>query len=276
MMRLPPYFDGLIAARRAGQIGRHVHLGYWDNPPSLATPCPPAEFEASQARLAERMVGLAGLRGGERVLDVGCGFGGTLALLGARLQRMMLTGVNIDPRQLAICQGITPQQASTLDLVAADACALPFPAASFDHVFCVEAMFHFASRATFLAEAARVLRPGGGLTVCDIMLHPPDAAPWPRAVMEAAIRRDYGPWPELWVEPAQVQHTAAAVGLAAIVAEDWSAASLPSYRMVAPDGRIHPDPSAGAVFRWLQGHGWLTYAALGFVRRRSDGALFSA
>jgi len=47
-------------------------------------------------------------------------------------------------------------------------CRLPFPDASFNHVLCVEAMFHFASRRTFFAEAARVLKPGGAMVASDI------------------------------------------------------------------------------------------------------------
>jgi SAM-dependent methyltransferase len=40
---------------------------------------------------------------------------------------------------------------------------LPWPDATFDRVFCVNALHHFADRARFFAEARRVLRPGGGL-----------------------------------------------------------------------------------------------------------------
>src|SRR5262245_61066318 len=67
----PPYFEVLIAAYRAGHAGRDVHLGYWDRPPNLATPCVPGEFEAAQARLTKRMIGCAALLPGQRVLDVG-------------------------------------------------------------------------------------------------------------------------------------------------------------------------------------------------------------
>ncbi len=40
---------------------------------------------------------------------------------------------------------------------------LPFGDASFDRIFCVNALHHFTDRARFFAEARRVLKPGGGL-----------------------------------------------------------------------------------------------------------------
>src|SRR5271165_2665141 len=242
---LPAYLDGLIAAYRAGQTGRSLHLGYWDGPPDPTTPCAPEEFAAAQARLTGRVIELVALRPGQRVLDVGCGFGGTLAEIGARLAGMALIGLNIDRRQLELCRGIMPRSGGSLALVEADACALPFAPATFDHLFCVEALFHFRSRQLFLAEAARLDRPDGTLLVSDILLrHPGAAAP--------CLRR--------W---------AAAEGLDLKISQDWTAATLPSYRTAAPDDRpeLRRHPDAGNVLRWLHSHGWLTYQILVFRRR---------
>ena len=103
----------------------------------------------------------------------------------------------------------------------------------------------------------------------DILLrHPGAAAPWHSATIEAALRRDYGPWPELWAEAASLRRAAAAAGLAAADERDWTAATLPSYRVVAPDDRPerHRDPDAGTVLRWLHAAGWLSYQIMRFER----------
>jgi MPBQ/MSBQ methyltransferase len=264
MPTLPPYFDALIAARRAGRIGRNVHLGYWDDPSS------PGGFEAAQARLTQQIVALAPPAAGQAVLDIACGFGGALAAVDATQTGLRLTGLNIDPRQLALCRGSVTRLSNTLTLVAADACALPFQPASFDHAYCVEAMFHFSSRQRFLTEAARVIRPGGLMTLCDILLRQPaPGAPWDAATIAAIVRRDYGPWPDPWADIAQLLSWANAAGFDLIARKDWSAATLPSYRFVAPVRRGIPprQASAGEVFRWMHANGWLSYPALALRRR---------
>lgn len=266
---LPHYFDGLIAARRSGQVSRHVHLGYWDDPPSLTTVPVPGEFERAQARLTERLLGLVPMRHDQAVLDVACGFGGTLAAIDARWQHMQLTGLNIDQRQLELCRGAVIGPRNHLTLVAADAGALPFGDRTFDHVVCIEAAFHFGSRKGFLRESARVVRAGGTVALTDILLRPPGtSAPWDISTIESIVARDYGPWPEPWMDIRGLRHEAEVAGLELADEQDWSAATLPSYRTVAPLEPVSGRPAgAGDIFRWLHGNGWLTYPAL-LLRRR--------
>jgi ubiquinone/menaquinone biosynthesis C-methylase UbiE len=271
-MRSPPipaYIDGLIAAYRAGHAGRDLHLGYWDNPPDLTSPCGPGEFRAAQARLTECALDLAPVQAGNRVLDVACGFGGTLARLAGRCPKGFLVGLNIDPRQLELCRDVDPAAGGGLALTAGDACALPFADGAFDHVLCVEAMFHFRSRRGFFFEAARVLRQGGSLVVTDILLSRRGAGvPWGDAIVEAALSRDYGPWPEPWLAPTALAEVAAAQGFAPIAGADWTWQTLPSYRIVAPAGQPSSSeaPDAGTVLRRLHEAGRLTYQAMALRR----------
>jgi MPBQ/MSBQ methyltransferase len=263
---VPRYFDLLIEGFRVGQSGRDVHLGYWDDPPSLTAPCSPGEFTAAQARLTEVAVALGEPRAGQSVLDVGCGFGGTLQAL-SKWPGMKLVGVNLDERQLEICRGIE-RGASALSLIAADAYALPLRAESFDHVFCVEAMFHFRSRSAFLRDAARVLRDGGRVTVSDILLRPPGPdAPWSLKTIETTMRADYGPWPQLWLTVDDAVAAAAAAGLQVERFIDATRQTLPSYRVTAPKQPASSRPSAGTVMRWLHEAGHLTYACLSFRKK---------
>ncbi len=91
---------------------------------------------------------------GRRVLDVGCGAGEFLAR-----DPQNRVGVDIDPQLVDLCRarGLTAYCMSAL--------ALEFPDESFDAVRAAQLIEHFApaDAARFLAEAARVLRPGGHL-----------------------------------------------------------------------------------------------------------------
>jgi MPBQ/MSBQ methyltransferase len=263
---VPAYFDDLIDAYLRGHAGRNVHLGFWDDPPALTTPCAPGEFEAAQARLTEILVEMAAMTDGLDVLDVGCGFGGTLEAVGA-WSNLSRTGVNIDPRQLEICASMAKGDGA-LTFVAADACALPFSSGSFDRVFCVEAMFHFRSRRSFLQEAARVLRCGGRLVVSDILLRKPNAGPIAAERIVATIQREYGPWPHPWIDESEFLAVAKECGLTLVGEMDATQQTLPSYRVTAPQsrGRLAAPASAGQWLRWLHENGCARYACLAFVR----------
>jgi MPBQ/MSBQ methyltransferase len=267
--QVPPYFDLLIDGFKTGRTGRHVHLGYWDAAPSLATACGADEFAAAQARLCDIFIALAELRDGQSVLDVGCGFGGTLAAIDDRWQGMGLVGLNIDRRQLDICRTLAPRRTNTLSFVMADACAIPLRPAGVDRLLCLEAMFHFRSRATFLAQASHTLRCGGRLALSDILLqNPGDRAPVDIAVLEQSIRREYGPWPELWIGADQIVESARRCGLVLDRTLEVTEQTLPTYRMTAPDDQdaLPAQPSAGSLMRWLHREGYLSYVCLAFTK----------
>jgi SAM-dependent methyltransferase len=169
----PPYFDGLFQrlavgdARTVAAFGRHVHWGYWDDPP-LAT-CSPEAYGAAAEALCRAICDAAGIRDRMRIIDVGCGFGGTLASLNERFSELQLVGVNIDARQLErAAQIVQPRGGNSIKFVEADAARIPLPDDSFDVVLAVECVFHFDRRA-FFAEAGRLLRQGGNLTLSDFV-----------------------------------------------------------------------------------------------------------
>lgn len=264
---VPRYFDYLIEAFRSHSAGRHVHLGYWDDPPPLTAPCSAQEFAEAQARLTDVVIGMAGLQAGQTVLDVGCGFGGTLEAA-AKWPSMRLTGINIDRRQLDICRSAAIG-GNALSLVMADAGALPFRSQSFDRIFCVEAMFHFRDRATFLREAAGVLGDGGRLAISDILLRNPGTnAGVDVAAVEQLIRSEYGPWPQPWVAVDELLDGAGQAGLRLERILDVTRQTLPTYRFTAqqePDGSFESQP-AGQVLRWLHSEGYLSYLCMSFAK----------
>jgi SAM-dependent methyltransferase len=106
----------------------------------------------------------AGLRTG-RILDVACGMGASTRLICRDFAPTQVTAVNISARQLERAR----ENAPGCEFLVMDATRLEFDDASFDNIICVEAAFHFQTRAAFLGEALRVLKPGGRLVHSDIL-----------------------------------------------------------------------------------------------------------
>ena len=96
------------------------------------------------------------------ILEVGCGTGHWLSVLRsatALAERPLLAGVEPSSEMLARARATAP---SAL-LIRATAEALPWRDATFDRVYCINALHHFSDRVQFFAEARRILKPGGGL-----------------------------------------------------------------------------------------------------------------
>lgn len=115
-------------------------------------------------RLYARVAGAAELRGKD-VLEVGCGRGGGAAFVYERFAARRVTG--IDLAASAIARARTDHSLPGLTFRTGDAEALPFPDESFDAVLSVESSHCYPSVPRFLAEVARVLRPGGHLLFAD-------------------------------------------------------------------------------------------------------------
>ena len=111
------------------------------------------------------LLGLLGDDRSRRVLEVGCGTGHWLS---------MLRDAGFSPAGLDASQGMlnrARERNPGATLVLGSAEELPFDAAAFDYLFCVNAIHHFADPRAFLREARRVLGRGGDLTVIGMDPH---------------------------------------------------------------------------------------------------------
>jgi len=272
------YVDSALAHMAEGgppPFWRHFHWGLFADP-EREDDSPERYFAAAEA-LTDRILAAGRVADGARVLDVGCGFGGTLDHLRARAPHCRTVGLNIDERQLHWARRLL-EPAPASPLVAADGCCLPVAGGSLDHVLAIECVFHFPSRRAFFREAARVLRPGGTLALSDFVMAP-GALARVAATMAAAAGLGEAAWYGYVAKPLTSDgyaRLARSAGFALLVDDDVTAATLPTYpalrRLARGAGDAEGLDTTGGV-EALALAGDLQYHVLAFRRQDVQASL---
>jgi NAD(P)-dependent dehydrogenase (short-subunit alcohol dehydrogenase family)/SAM-dependent methyltransferase/acyl carrier protein len=125
-------------------------------------------FNPSSVRLAYELIGPTDLRG-RRVLDVGCGRGGTVALI-AEMFDAEATGVDLSPEAIAFCRRAHSHPKVRFEV--GDAERLPVDSESVDAVTNIESSHTYPNLRSFFAEVRRVLKSGGDFLYTDLLPGP--------------------------------------------------------------------------------------------------------
>lgn len=138
--------------------GRHIHHGLWEGTESPAV---------AQQQLTDTLARLAGIVPGNKVLDVGCGTGGSTIHLAKHLG-CDVTGITLSPvqRAWARCAASWHGVPRTTKFLRLDAEQAEFPQASFDVVWSIECTEHLFDKPAFFRRAAEWLVPGGRMAIC--------------------------------------------------------------------------------------------------------------
>lgn len=136
---------------------------------------------ANVARQAERLLAYAQPAPGKRYLDVGTG-NGAAAVHMARTYRMDVTGVDLDPAQIALAQE-AGHDLLNVRFQTVDGRDLPFDDASFDIVSTFKVTHHIPNWQAAVAEMLRVVKPGGYFVYNDLVL-----PSWLATVAQKVIR----------------------------------------------------------------------------------------
>ncbi|HEY5923707.1 MAG TPA: cyclopropane-fatty-acyl-phospholipid synthase family protein [Kofleriaceae bacterium] len=141
-------------------LGPHLKYSACHWPPGVTT------LGAAEAAMLELSAERAQLADGQRVLDLGCGWGSFALWAAARYPRSHITAVsNAHAQRELIEQLATSRGLSNLTVHTADVRTLELPPASFDRVVSIEMFEHMRNHERLLRRIAGWLRPSGSLFV---------------------------------------------------------------------------------------------------------------
>jgi sarcosine/dimethylglycine N-methyltransferase len=199
--------------------GEHLHMGLFESPDeSLAV-----ASERSTATIAAD----AGLRAGQRVVDVACGVGGSARSL-ARTLGVTVEALDISEAQLQRGRDLTrdPALATRIHYANADFHRVPLADGCCDVWWCQEAMLYASDKRRVIEEGLRVVRPGGRLVLSDLLQrrNMPDAERGPFMARLGASH--------MWTIE-DYDDLIAEMGLEVLVRHDWWRNVAPTYERVA-------------------------------------------
>jgi len=142
---------------------RSLHYGIWDEGVK--------SFAESLENTNRVMMDICGISAGDKILDAGCGVGGTAFYLN-KVKNAEVTGISLSEKQIQLASeyAVKNNLSPKVSFEVMDFTRTTFPDETFDIVWACESVCQAADRKAFIAESYRVLKKGGRLIICDYFL----------------------------------------------------------------------------------------------------------
>lgn len=137
-----------------------LHYGVWE--PDTTT------LKEAILNTNRGLIKLGNIQQGARVLDAGCGVGGSSIFL-AKTLGCDVTGITLSAKQVATATRYASANgvADNAHFEVMDYTKTVFAPGTFDFVWAIESMQTATDKSQFFKEAARVLKPGGKIVIAD-------------------------------------------------------------------------------------------------------------
>jgi len=205
----------------AGRRDRSLHFGYFDEVTR--------SHAASLLRMNEILAETVAVTSSDVVLDAGCGYGGSALWLAERYG-CRVKGLTLVPFQARRGQLLARSRHldSRVEIRVGDFTDIPYPDRSFAVYWALESVVHAPDLSRVLAEACRVLAPGGRLVLSAYTLRE-------RPPLTEAEHEYLAPWLAGWVMPhlypaLTYRRELEAAGFSHVVTEDITPHVIPSLR----------------------------------------------
>jgi erythromycin 3''-O-methyltransferase len=185
--RVQHYYEMFGAGSLLTESTGYINLGYW-------TPgC--TKMDDACRGMAEMLAQTAKFQEGDRILDVGFGYGDQDLYWLDEYKPESITGINITPLHVETAMQRVRERGleGQLDLRLGSATDMEFADGSFDKVVALESAFHFDTREQFLQNAYRVLKSGGVFAAADCAYDGKDEAggkPRKQSQVSRRLRRE--------------------------------------------------------------------------------------
>lgn len=173
-----------LTRRLHGEEVLFLNYAFEEEPPMNIPLTPGDEPNRACIQLYHHVAAQVPLRAKD-VMEVSCGHGGGASYLTRALQPGSYTALDLNPTGIAFCR--KRHRLDGLTFTQGDAENLPFAAGAFDAVINVEASHCYPALPKFLAEVARVLRPGGHLLYADFRFRD-RIVEWDKDISSAPLR----------------------------------------------------------------------------------------
>ena len=163
-----------------------IHYGFYDQDHR--------DHDSAVANRNRVMAQMAKITAADRVLDAGCGVGGSTVWLAKNVDASVV-GINLSARQLEIAHQLATSKGVTcqVEFSVRSFNETRFPDESFEVVWGLESICYAEHKELFVAEAARVLKPGGRIIVADGFLN--------RTALSRREKLHLSAWLEGWAVP---------------------------------------------------------------------------
>lgn len=217
-------------------------------------------FIDAKLDFSKEMLAWSGATKPKRILDVGCGIGGTSRFLARAFPEAEILGITLSPEQVARATALAREAGLTnVRFEVANALDMPFEDGTFDLVWGCESGEHMPDKRKYVEEMSRVLAPGGNLVIavwCER-----DPVPTFTNEERTSLKFLY----EEWSHPYFISINAfgrlleETGHLDIVVTDDWTEQTLPSWRHSVWVGVWSP-------WYWMKVTAQRPKAFLGFVR----------
>jgi SAM-dependent methyltransferase len=238
--------------------GNAKEIAYWNGSAGRNWTALQEEWDAIASAIADATIARAAVKPGERIVDIGCGCGGTTLALGQAVgPKGRVLGLDISTVMLARARArITP--GLPVEFVAADATVYDFPRRQFDLLFSRFGVMFFADPARSFTNLRTALRPGGRLVFA--CWRPPKENPWMMLPLNGTYLHvpplpkpePEDPGPYSFADPERVRRVLGVAGFQAIEFKPFDL-ELDIAHGRGLDAAVHHAMSIGATSRAIEG-----------------------